>query len=86
MIEKEEDNEKQVPKISWKFLSRSRSRRLFLRACRQLRWTSATAFFVLLNGRVRQAQLVHRERERRGAVGEREGEDGKELSKSIFYS
>lgn len=63
MIEKEEYNQKQVPKISWKFLNCSRSRSLFLCVCRQLRWTSATEFFVLLNRRLRQAQLVHRERQ-----------------------
>lgn len=82
MIEKEEYNEKQVPKMSWKFLSRSRSRSLFLRVCRQLRWTSATEFFVLLNRRVGQTQLVHRERQGGGAGGggggRTEMEDGKE--------
>lgn len=66
MIEKEEYNQKQVPKISWKFLNYSRSRSLFLCVCRQLRWTSATEFFVFLNQRLRQAQLVHRERRGRG--------------------
>lgn len=69
MIEKEEYNEKQVPKMSWKFLSCSRSRSLFLRVCRQLRWTSATEFFVLLNRSVGQTQLVHRERQGEGGGG-----------------
>lgn len=89
MIEKEEYNEKQVPKMSWKFLSCSRSRSLFLRVCRQLRWTSATEFFVLLNRRVGQTQLVHRERQGGGAGG-KGGENGdggwKGASKSIHYS
>lgn len=43
------------------------SRSLFLCVCRQLRWISATEFFVLLNRSNCQAQLVHRERQ--GEVG-----------------